>query len=127
MNQTKNLKSIWNHATVSYIYQYYHQNVMALAVQSNPQTTLSNYSIDSVWAIVNILNETLTHDWEISKDDLKVQLSELNIPGLTVWIYCIDNILLCITNSYLKGQLYFDENGTRPTAQMNVYQFRDSE
>ena len=57
---------------------------MALAVQSNPQTTLSNYSIDSVWAIVNILNETLTHDWEISKDDLKVQLSELNIPGLTV-------------------------------------------
>ena len=82
VSESKNLKSICNHATVSY--QYYHQNVVTLAVQSNPQTTLSNYSIDSVWAIVNVLNETLTHDWEISKDDLKVHLSELNISGLRV-------------------------------------------
>ena len=57
---------------------------MALASQSNPQTTLSNYSIDSVWAIVNVLNETLTHDWEISTNVLQDHLNELNIPGLTV-------------------------------------------
>ena len=57
---------------------------MTLAVQTNAQTTLSNYSIDSVWAIVNVLNETLTHDWEISTNVLQDHLSELNIPGLTV-------------------------------------------
>ena len=40
------------------------------------------------------------------------------------------NILLkqhTTTNSYVKGLLYFDENGTRPTAEMSVYQFRNSE
>ena len=75
---------------------------MTLALQTITNTTLSNYSIDSVWAIVNVLNETLTHDWEISEDDIfQFQLSKLNISGLTVWILHIQYSLMII--SLFKG------------------------
>ena len=69
---------------------------MTLALQTITNTTLSNYSIDSVWAIVNVLNETLTHDWEISDDIFQFQLSKLNISGLTVWILHIQYSLMII-------------------------------
>ena len=70
---------------------------MTLALQTVTNTTLSNYSIDSVWAIVNVLNETLTHDREISEDDIfQFQLSKFNISGLTVWILQIQYSLMII-------------------------------
>ena len=70
---------------------------MTLALQTVTNTTLSNYSIDSVWAIVNVLNETLTHDWDTSEDDIfQFQLNKLNISGLTVWILQIQYSLMII-------------------------------
>ena len=70
---------------------------MTLALQTVTNTTLSNYSIDSVWAIVNVLNEILTHDWETSEDDIfQFQLSKLNISGLTVWILQVQYSLMII-------------------------------